>query len=243
MKRFFEKEWVAWTVLALSVIFAVVVGTSKAPKVVIDETGLISSRTVSKIEQYNKDWEKKYNTDIAVMVVENEDEQSMIKRANKRFNKLNLGDNDAVLIVCTDIGRYYFAGGENFAHILADESFRAETGKYFTRGLLDDSEVTGIMFASNIDDVLYEYYGYLDVLFRSGMNPETAVKLDALSEGIEALTDGVGSIVSGSLGAIGNIVGWGFGVVGRIVKWIASLGLFGTIIVIWLCVKFVKKRR
>lgn len=243
MKRFFEKEWVAWTVLGICVIIALTVGGRRIPKLVNDESDLISSRTSKKIESYNEEWKKKYDTTVALMVVEDENEKSMVKMANKRYDKLNLDDNDAVLIVCLDSCSYYFASGEKFANVLADESFQDSTDKYFTRAKNDGTKSAKKNFADNIDSVLYEYFGYLDVLFKSGMNPKTATAVNALSEGIEALTQGVGSVVSGTAGAIGNIVGWGFGVVGKVLKWIASLGVFGTIVVIWLCVKFINNRR
>lgn len=243
MRRFFEKEWVAWTVLGLCVIFAVAVGRTKAPRLVSDETGLISNRTTKKIEQFNSEWKKKYDTTVAVMVVEDEDEQSMVKMANKRYDKLDLEDNDAVLIVNMGSCRYYFAGGENFGILLSDESFRTNTDKYFARGKIDGQDSAAVNFATNIDDVLYDYYGYMDVLFKSGMNPKTASNISALSEGIEALTEGVGSVINGTAGAIGNIVGWSFGVIGKVLKWFFSLGTVGMIIVIWLCIRFVKNRK
>lgn len=243
MKRFFEKEWVAWTVLGICVIFAIVVGQSKAPKLVSDESGLVMNRTVKKIEEYNETWQKKYDTSVALMVVEDEDHKSMVKMANKRFDKLDLDDNDAVLIVCLDSCEYYFASGENFAVLLSDDSFQENTELYFERARADGKGSPKSNFEDNIDQVLYEYYGYVDVLFRSGMTPKTASAASALSSGIEALTEGVGSMINGTAGVIGNIVGWSFGVVGKVLKWVFSLGTFGTIVVIWLCIRFVKKRK
>lgn len=240
MKRFFEKEWVAWTVLGLCVLFAVIVGKSKGPGLVDDETGLISNRTVKKIEQFNETWQKKYDTTVAVLVVEDGTERDMVKKANKRYDKLDLEDNDAVLIVCMDSCRYYFAAGENFGLVMSDESFISDTDRYFRRG---SSGSTASAFADNIDDVLYDYFGYLDVLFKDGRNPNTMANYNALSEGLAALTEGVGSVINGTAGAVGNIVSWSFGVVGKVLKWFLSLGTFGTIVVIWLCIRFVKNRK
>lgn len=236
MKKFFGQEWVAWTFLGICIIIALSVGASKKPKTVFDKADALSDKTIKLIDEYNDTWEDKYDTRIATVIID-ADAKKLSQQADKYIDKLDLEENDGVIVIAPGNG-FYYEGGQNFSVMM--EGISENTDKYLSRLIVSDANSA----LNSVDNVLREYYGFLDTEFRSGYTPEAAAAgSSAFSEGLSELLETIGEIPSTATGIVGNVLGWGFKTMSKIISWFLGLGTVGMIIVIVIIVKLVKNRK
>lgn len=214
-------------------------GQLRAPKLVKDMPGFLTSSTERFIKDQNEFLEDEYDTRVSVAFVKdfNIGRKTYDEYKDYYWDKLDLGENDALYIfVCRDTGidemwkygkkykklyegEYTFkAINDNFANDVIDEY-------YYDRGRADSLAIDGITgtFFSDLED-------YFD---------EVTCPRD-YKEYLESLNNQNGA------GAVENAVGGIAGLISRIfstvIGKIASLGVFPTIILIIVIVSIVKKK-
>lgn len=244
MKDFFSKEWVAWTVLGICVVFAVIVGINRRPEgLIYDPAGALSKKTESKLAEYNDKWEDKYDTRLAVMVISKEfdDEDEYDDLAEDRLDELDFEENDALLLMSVASGYYNLYPGENFYKLLTYPDFRKMTYAYMDEALGSVASQDRDETQEAVEEALLGYFHEIDNdWFKEGYVPddiEEYTGMSAWQEGLNNFEEGIGALAGGAVNLGGKIVGGVFRLAGNVLKWIAGLGVFGIILVIFVLSK------
>ncbi|MCR5323568.1 MAG: TPM domain-containing protein [Lachnospiraceae bacterium] len=238
MKKFFSVEWPAWVFLVLCVTFNIFMGQLRAPKMVKDMPGLLTSSCERFIKDQNEQMEDEYGTKVSVAFVTDFNVGRKTSKEYKEYywDKLDLGENDALYIfICRDdrideiheYGKKYnkLYKGEYTFKLMNDNFVNDVVDAYHSYAKKDSLEIDSITgtFYHNLEDYFDEttcprdYDEYLENLNNSG------------------ITDSVENVVSGVTGLISKIVS---SVAGRI----AAIGTFPTIIMIIVIISIIKKK-
>lgn len=235
MKKFFEKEWVAWTFFTICITCAIAIGIAKKPKLVWDKAGVLSNSTVKELKKYNKNWEDEYDTRIGFITADIDEGSELVELAEDTFEELDLGDYDAVIAVSTEKNSYSLYAGDEFS---------TDFYKIWIEAFLEQAE--GKDRAKKIDSVARELYGVLDEAFEDGYDPQSVEENPVLgysiSQGIQDLLGGVGALTAGVTSTATGIIGWVLSFIGSIFAKIASMGIIGTAIIVFIIIKIIKKK-
>ena len=135
---------VAIVVLVAAIIVAVAIGWMRKPSATVDQqsgeldnslvidfttvyddAGVLSSSTERTLAIYNGNWDYRYNSIVAVVMVNTVDGGDIADYAYDQGADIGLGEGDAVLVVAVEDGHYYVATGEQFSTILSDRAVTA----------------------------------------------------------------------------------------------------------------------
>ena len=83
-----------------------------------DEAGVLSDATEETLCLYNANWDYRYNSLIAVLMVDSLDGQDIESYAYDQGTQIGLGQGDALLVAAVDDELYYVATGYDFSTIL-----------------------------------------------------------------------------------------------------------------------------
>ena len=142
--NFLKKTWVAIALTVIMVVAAIGVGQLRAPVPglptdtsnsasgaldtslstseydtwISDQAGVLSSSAEEQISLYNANWDYRYNSLIAVLMVDSLDGQDIESYAYDQGTQIGLGQGDALLVAAVDDELYYVATGNDFSTIL-----------------------------------------------------------------------------------------------------------------------------
>ena len=142
--NFLKKTWVAIALTVIMVVAAIGVGQLRAPVPglptdtsnsasgaldtslstseydtwISDQAGVLSSSAEEQISLYNANWDYRYNSLIAVLMVDSLDGQDIESYAYDQWTQIGLGQGDALLVAAVDDELYYVATGNDFSTIL-----------------------------------------------------------------------------------------------------------------------------
>ena len=142
--NFLKKTWVAIALTVIMVVAAIGVGQLRAPAPglptdtsnsasgaldtslstseydtwISDQAGVLSSSAEEQISLYNANWDYRYNSLIAVLMVDSLDGQDIESYAYDQGTQIGLGQGDALLVAAVDDELYYVATGNDFSTIL-----------------------------------------------------------------------------------------------------------------------------
>ena len=136
--KFFQKRGVAITVLVLTIIASCAWGQYKAPAVttpeggekldaslstaafepyVQDEAGLLSENTEEAVCLYNANWDKLFGGIMAVVTTDSADD--LESAAYDYADTMQLGSNDAILVIAEQQQNYYVVASGGFYELLS----------------------------------------------------------------------------------------------------------------------------
>ena len=140
--KFFQKRGVAIAVLILAIVASSAWGLHKAPAVstpeggekldpslsaaaftqyVRDDTGVLSDKTEEAIGLYNANWDKMFGSIMAVVTVQSSDD--LENTAYDYADTMQLGTNDAILVIAEQQQNYYVVASGNFYDLLNGLSY------------------------------------------------------------------------------------------------------------------------
>ena len=135
--KFFQKRGVAIAVLILAILASGAWGLHKAPVVstpeggeklddslstaaftqyVRDDAGVLSDKTEEAIGLYNANWDKMFGSIMAVVTVQSSDD--LENTAYDYADTMQLGTNDAILVIAEQQQNYYVVASGNFYDLL-----------------------------------------------------------------------------------------------------------------------------
>ena len=136
--KFFQKRGVAIAVLILAILASGAWGLHKAPAVstpeggekldsslstaaftqyVRDEAGILSDKTEEAVGLYNANWDKLFGSIMAVVTTG--DENDLENAAYDYAMEMQLGENDAILLIAKQQQDYYLLASGNFYELLS----------------------------------------------------------------------------------------------------------------------------
>ena len=136
--KFFQKRGVAIVVLILAIVASSVWGLHKAPAVstpeggekldpslstaafeqyVRDDAGVLSDKTEEAIGLYNANWDKMFGSIMAVVTVQSSDD--LENTAYDYAEAMQLGTNDAILLIAKQQQDYYLVASGDFYDLLS----------------------------------------------------------------------------------------------------------------------------
>ena len=136
--KFFQKRGVAIVVLILAIVASSAWGLHKAPAVstpeggekldpslstaaftqyVRDDAGVLSDKTEEAIGLYNANWDKMFGSIMAVVTVQSSDD--LENTAYDYAEAMQLGTNDAILLIAKQQQDYYLVASGNFYDLLS----------------------------------------------------------------------------------------------------------------------------
>ena len=136
--KFFQKRGVAIAVLILAILASGAWGLHKAPVVstpeggekldpslstaaftqyVRDDAGVLSDKTEEAIGLYNANWDKMFGSIMAVVTVQSSD--NLENTAYDYADTMQLGTNDAILVIAEQQQNYYVVASGNFYDLLS----------------------------------------------------------------------------------------------------------------------------
>ena len=136
--KFFQKRGVAIVVLILAIVASSAWGLHKAPAVstpeggekldpslsaaaftqyVRDDAGVLSDKTEEAIGLYNANWDKMFGSIMAVVTVQSSD--NLENTAYDYADTMQLGSNDAILVIAKQQQDYYLVASGNFYDLLS----------------------------------------------------------------------------------------------------------------------------
>ena len=92
--------------------------TSSYATWISDEAEVLSEQEEQQICLYNANWDYRYNSLIAVLMVDSLDGQDIESYAYDQGTQIGLGQGDALLVAAVDDELYYVATGNDFSTIL-----------------------------------------------------------------------------------------------------------------------------
>lgn len=140
--KFFQKRGVAIAVLILAILASGAWGLHKAPVVstpeggekldpslstaaftqyVRDDAGVLSDKTEEAIGLYNANWDKMFGSIMAVVTVQSSDD--LENTAYDYADTMQLGTNDAILVIAEQQQNYYVVASGNFYDLLNGLSY------------------------------------------------------------------------------------------------------------------------
>ena len=170
--KFFQKRGVAIVVLILAIVASSAWGLHKAPAVstpeggekldpslstaaftqyVRDEADILSDKTEEAVGLYNANWDKMFGSIMAVVTVQSSD--NLENTAYDYADTMQLGSNDAILVIAKQQQDYYLVASGDFYDLLSglSQSFVAscmESGVQksdYDAAVLDEA-ANGVMF-------------------------------------------------------------------------------------------------
>ena len=136
--KFFQKRGVAIAVLILAIVASSAWGLHKAPAVstpeggekldpslsaaaftqyVRDDAGVLSDKTEEAIGLYNANWDKMFGSIMAVVTVQSSD--NLENTAYDYADTMQLGSNDAILVIAKQQQDYYLVASGDFYDLLS----------------------------------------------------------------------------------------------------------------------------
>ena len=239
LKKFFSIEWPAWVFLAICVTFNIVMGQLRAPKLVKDMPGLLTSSCERFVKEQNEYLEDEYETKVGVAFVTDFNLGRKSSREYKEYywDKLDLGENDALYIfVCRDDGiDEMWEYGKKYNKLYKGEySFRLMNDN-FVSDVIDAYYDSSKNDSLEIDSITGTFYHNLNTFFDEVTCPRDYDEYLESMNNNSGVTESVGTMVSGITGFISNIIS---SVAGRI----AAIGTFPTIIIIIIIVSVIRKK-
>ena len=140
--KFFQKRGVAIAVLILAILASCAWGLHKAPVVstpeggekldgslstaaftqyVRDEADILSDKTEEAVGLYNANWDKMFGSIMAVVTVQSSDD--LENTAYDYADTMQLGTNDAILVIAEQQQNYYVVASGNFYDLLNGLSY------------------------------------------------------------------------------------------------------------------------
>ena len=139
--KFFQKRGVAIAVLILAILASGAWGLHKAPVVstpeggekldpslstaafeqfMHDDAGILSDKTEEAVGLYNANWDKMFGSIMAVVTVQSSDD--LENTANDYAEAMQLGTNDAILLIAKQQQDYYLVASGDFYDLLSSLS-------------------------------------------------------------------------------------------------------------------------
>lgn len=136
--KFFQKRGVAIVVLILAIVASSAWGLHKAPAVstpeggekldpslstaafeqyVRDEANVLSDKTEKAVSLYNANWDKMFGSIMAVVTVQSSD--NLENTAYDYADTMQLGSNDAILVIAKQQQDYYLVASGDFYDLLS----------------------------------------------------------------------------------------------------------------------------
>ncbi len=136
--KFFQKRGVAIVVLILAIVASSAWGLHKAPAVstpeggekldpslstaaftqyVRDDAGVLSDKTEEAVSLYNANWDKMFGSIMAVVTVQSSD--NLENTAYDYADMMQLGSNDAILVIAKQQQDYYLVASGDFYDLLS----------------------------------------------------------------------------------------------------------------------------
>ena len=140
--KFFQKRGVAIVVLILAIVASSAWGLHKAPAIttptggekvdtslstaafeqyVRDEANVLSDKTEKAVGLYNANWDKMFGSIMAVVTVQSSDD--LENTAYDYADTMQLGTNDAILVIAEQQQNYYVVASGNFYDLLNGLSY------------------------------------------------------------------------------------------------------------------------
>ena len=182
--KFFRKTWVAAVLSLAMIVGAVAIGQFKgqgpaaaSPKelgldntlstaqynqYIMDEAGVLSPAEEERISLYNANWVQRYDSLIAVAVV-NQVDGTVEDYAYDLGTRMELASADGVLVVDADSGNSYLAVGPDYP--MSDSQVTSYMNSYLYADVMNHNYGDGVL---NLFQNINEYYvsefglGYLD---------------------------------------------------------------------------------
>ena len=182
--KFFRKTWVAVTLSLIMIVGAVAIGqfkdrgpaasnpqqlgldstlsTSQYHQYVMDDADVLSSAEEERISLYNANWIQRYDSLIAVAVVDQVD-GTVEDYAYELGTRMELASADGVLVIDVDSGNSYLAVGPDYP--MSDSQITSYMNSYLYADVMNQKYGDGVL---NLFQNINEYYvsefglGYLD---------------------------------------------------------------------------------
>lgn len=159
--KVFKSRGFALAVLVLVVVAGSLYGLSRKPISVehyhwiADDASVLTASTREMLEEYNQQWEKKYNAAVAVASVDSTHGWSGKKYASMLGKAWGLGQNDMLLLLVKG-GNYYVSFGDSVNQTITDtQSYKLKTAldtDYYKKGDYDRATLSFFRAA----DVVYD---------------------------------------------------------------------------------------
>ncbi len=182
--NFFRKTWVAVVLALMMIAGAVGIGlmkdrgpaaadpkdlgldstlsTAQYDDFIRDEAGVLSSEVEQRISLYNANWVQRYNSIIAVAVLESVD-GTVEDYAYDLGTKMELAASDGILVIAADSGDSYLAVGPDYP--MGDSQITSYMNTYLYGDVVEHRYGDGILtLFQNINQYYVDQYGlgYLD---------------------------------------------------------------------------------
>ena len=182
--KFFRKTWVAAVLSLIMIVGAVAIGqfkdrgpaasnpkelgldstlsTSQYHQYVMDDADVLSSAEEERISLYNANWVQRYDSLIAVAVV-NQVDGTVEDYAYNLGVRMELASADAVLVIDVDSGNSYLSVGPDYP--MSDSQITSYMNSYLYADVMNQKYGDGVL---NLFQNINEYYvsefglGYLD---------------------------------------------------------------------------------
>ena len=171
--KFLQKHSVAWTLTAIMIVAAVVIGwtggatrtpaaaggldqslsTGAYERWVGDFAGVLSDEQEEQICLYNANWDKRYGSIIVVELLAKAPDVSLEDYTYDQANAFELGSYDAYLAIVPRTGEAYFAAGTDYP--LSDSQIGVYMSQYLYDYVEDEDYGDGVL---NLFAHLNEYY-------------------------------------------------------------------------------------
>ena len=233
------QEKVAWIFLAICVLTYFIVGSARAPKLIKDQPGLLSSSCEKSLKNYNKSWDKKYDTQVSVAFVTNFNtvRRSEADYVDYYWDKTDLDENDMLFVFFCKNGSINDrqSYGNNFMKLYdRDPGFALMIDEFITN-ITDKYDEIGDSDSDEYDSITKTFFSNLDEYFQKTTCPRDCEEYFRKLAG-EGDSNGIGNVVSGVAGFVSTLIS---SLIGRIM----AIGIVPTIIIIIIIVSVFKGRR
>jgi len=176
--KFLQKRWVAVLLTAAMIVAAVLIGRvrmipeppsgagaldtglsySQFESYIWDDAGVLSSEQEKQISIYNANWIQRYDSLIAVAVVEEPEGGDLVEYTHKLGEEIGLASADGILVVCTDSGDSYLAVRPD--HPMTDQQIRSHMDNYLYDAVMSGEYGRGILqLFGGINEFYVDNYG------------------------------------------------------------------------------------
>ena len=172
--KFFKKKGVAIAVMVLAIVLSSAYGVYKRPDVtvpeggeklneslstaafeqyVVDQADILSSKTENAVSLYNANWDQMAGSILAVVTVRTDGAETAEDLAWDWAGSLQLGENDAILVLDAGTGDYNLVASGRFYDLLSTQS-----GSYVDTYLYEDVQ------AGKYDQAVEALFGGIHLL-------------------------------------------------------------------------------
>ena len=178
--KFLQKRGVAAVLTALMIAAAVVIGQVRSDAVpaptgsgaldtglsysqfesyIWDAAGVLSSEQEKQISLYNANWVQRYDSLIAVAVVEQpEGGLDLVEYTHMLGEEIGLASADGILVVCTETGDSYLAVRPD--HPMTDQQIRSHMDTYLYEAVMDGQFGKGVLqLFGGLNEFYVDNYG------------------------------------------------------------------------------------